>query len=228
MKKRMIKIGIIIIFSIFLLATIVHATAPEMEEYDEEYIKENYDKVREKIIQDVLGNEDTMGTDPIETPQQGISRLSESTKVAIYKNIKKMQSINPEDDSTLRVIAEQIAEVIEVPSETSGTGESFKFPSIGDLFKKANAFITTGSGGNTIGDDDLAPAVQIGQLLMTIAIIVLLIVTIIMAIKYMIASPEEQGKLKQQLIGLVVSAAVIFGAYIIWQMAVNLMTSVTK
>lgn len=110
---------------------------------------------------------------------------------------------------------------------TGGNGNGFTFPSIGELFARANLFISNGSGGGTIGDDDLAPAVKIGQLLMTIAIIVLLVVTIIMAIKYMIASPEEQGKLKQQLIGLVVSAAVIFGAYIIWQMAINLMTSVT-
>lgn len=62
---------------------------------------------------------------------------------------------------------------------------------------------------------------------MGIAIIVLLIVTAVMGIKYMVADPQEQGKLKQQLVGLVVSAAVIFGAFTIWQITVNIMKGVT-
>ena len=43
-----------------------------------------------------------------------------------------------------------------------------------------------------------------------------------MGIKYFISSPEEQAKLKGQLIGVVVSAVVIFGAYSIWKMAVSI------
>lgn len=103
----------------------------------------------------------------------------------------------------------------------------YTFPSTSDLFSKANDFIDRNSENSIISDDDLSPAIQVGQLLMGIAIIVLLIVTAVMGIKYMVADPQEQGKLKQQLVGLVVSAAVIFGAFTIWQITVNIMKGVT-
>lgn len=47
-----------------------------------------------------------------------------------------------------------------------------------------------------------------------------------MGILYMISPPEKQAKLKQQLLGLVIAAAVIFGAYYIWRIVVNLLTDV--
>lgn len=117
----------------------------------------------------------------------------------------------------------------EAPTKGKNSGAKFNFPSISNLFTKANGFIGRGSSGGTIGDDDLAgPAVKIGQLLMGIATVVLFIVTIVMAIKYMVAEPQEQAKLKTQLVGLAISAAVIFGAFTIWQVSVKIMTSVTS
>ena len=62
----------------------------------------------------------------------------------------------------------------------------------------------------------------LGKILTTIGAGVLLIVITYMGIKYFISSPEEQAKLKGQLIGVVVSAVVIFGAYSIWKMAVSI------
>lgn len=65
--------------------------------------------------------------------------------------------------------------------------------------------------------------ISIGQVLVTIASIVLVIVTLIMAIKYLIANAEQKGKLKQQLIGLVVSVVVIYGAVGIWTIIQDIM-----
>ena len=42
-----------------------------------------------------------------------------------------------------------------------------------------------------------------------------------MGIKWITASPDKQGKLKQQLIGLVVSIIVIYGAVGIWTLMKN-------
>ena len=64
------------------------------------------------------------------------------------------------------------------------------------------------------------------RILLSIGIIVLVGVTMVMGIKYMFASPEEAAKLKQQLIGLVVSALVIFGAVGIWSLAYQVLSSV--
>lgn len=58
----------------------------------------------------------------------------------------------------------------------------------------------------------------VGQLLVAIGIATLVIVGGVMAIKWATATPEKAAKLKTQLIGLVVAAVVIFGAFGIWNL----------
>lgn len=91
--------------------------------------------------------------------------------------------------------------------------------SLTDMKSKADTFKSKGQS----QADSILPQttveekfIPIGQVLVTIASVVLVIVTLIMAIKYLTASPEQKGKLKQQLIGLVVSIIVIYGAVGIW------------
>lgn len=74
---------------------------------------------------------------------------------------------------------------------------------------------------NGIGDI-LNPIIEI---LTAIGVIVLVAVTIIMGIKYMFATPEEAAKLKQQLIGLVVSSVVVLGSAAIWKVVYNLLST---
>ena len=50
---------------------------------------------------------------------------------------------------------------------------------------------------------------------------VMVAVTTYMGIKYLTAGPEAQAKLKVQLIGVVVSGMVIFGAYSIWKLVMQ-------
>ena len=64
----------------------------------------------------------------------------------------------------------------------------------------------------------------IAQALTTIGVGILLIVAAIMGIKWITANPEEQAKLKQQSIGLVVAAVVILGAYTIWEIALKIVS----
>lgn len=71
-------------------------------------------------------------------------------------------------------------------------------------------------------------ALPIFQFMITIATIVVTIVTVIMGIKYITANPEGKAKLKQQLIGLVVSIIVIWGAYGIWAFMANFLEDITK
>ena len=42
-----------------------------------------------------------------------------------------------------------------------------------------------------------------------------------MGIKYLTAGPDAKAKLKNQLIGVVVSGVVIFGAYYIWKLVIS-------
>ena len=68
----------------------------------------------------------------------------------------------------------------------------------------------------------LIPVINI---LTVIGVFVLVAVTIVMGIKYMFATPEVAAKLKQQLIGLVVSAVVVLGATAIWKIVYNVLVS---
>jgi len=61
--------------------------------------------------------------------------------------------------------------------------------------------------------------------LLGIGTVVLVAVALIMAIKYMTATPDAKGKLKTQLIGLVVSAVVVLGATAIWKIIYKVLSS---
>lgn len=108
------------------------------------------------------------------------------------------------------------------------TSDTYAF-SLEEIKNKADAFKDVGqSKANDIlpiaGSSGLeAKFIPVGQVLVTIASIVLMIVTLIMAIKYLTANAEQKGKLKQQLIGLVVSVVVIYGAVGIWTIIQDIM-----
>ena len=101
---------------------------------------------------------------------------------------------------------------------------------VNDWIEEGNKFIETGKGKNPITSNEVKDAiVPIGQALVAIATVVLAVVTVIMGIKYMSSgSPDEKAKLKTQLIGLVVSTVVIFGAQVIWSLLYKFMIDVTK
>lgn len=79
-------------------------------------------------------------------------------------------------------------------------------------------------GGATVATDIATPFVGLGQILTMVGAGTMVAVTAYMGIKYITASPEGQAKLKQQLIGLVVSGIVIFGAYGIWSIVLRIVS----
>ena len=92
-----------------------------------------------------------------------------------------------------------------------------------------NQFMNTGKNGNSAnisGNDMGSIIIPVANILTAIGVVVLVAVTIVMGIKYMIATPEEAAKLKQQLIGLVVAGVVILGATAIWKIVYNILNSV--
>ena len=87
-----------------------------------------------------------------------------------------------------------------------------------EMLNEATDFITVGK--NESANIDIsgiaAQFVPLGQILTMIGAGVMVAVTTYMGIKYLTAGPEAQAKLKEQLIGVVVSGIVIFGAFGIW------------
>lgn len=94
-----------------------------------------------------------------------------------------------------------------------------------DLKADADAFISKGKEKDVITSSDVASTIMpIAQALVAVAAGVLVVVTCIMGVKYATAtSPDKQAKLKKQLIGLVVSIIVVFGAHTIWTIVYNFM-----
>lgn len=88
---------------------------------------------------------------------------------------------------------------------------------------QANTFLSTGSEQSNVNTTAIAENfVGLGQILTMVGAGVLVAVTTYMGIKYLTAGPEAQAKLKVQLVGIVVSGIVIFGAYGIWQLVVDI------
>ena len=93
-----------------------------------------------------------------------------------------------------------------------------------DMEKQTKAFVDKGEkqvNGNINYDNVVKDFVGLGQILTFLGGGIVVAVVIYMGIKYLTAGPEAQAKLKTQLIGVVVSAMVIFGAYFIWSTVVN-------
>ena len=92
-------------------------------------------------------------------------------------------------------------------------------------FSQADDFINEGSNNKKIESfDEIGEEFStIGDVLTYIGAGILVGATAYMGILYMISPPDKQAKLKEQSIGLLVSAIVIFGAYGIWRIIVNIL-----
>ncbi|MBR3132982.1 MAG: hypothetical protein IKG42_02745 [Clostridia bacterium] len=78
-------------------------------------------------------------------------------------------------------------------------------------------------------DNDIQDfVVPIARVLTAVGTITVVAAFIILGIKYMTASPEQAAKIKQQLIGVVVAAVVIFGAAIIWKIMFEVMKNINS
>lgn len=94
---------------------------------------------------------------------------------------------------------------------------------LSDMEQKANTFISTGANQTNIDITNVTAEFRsLGQILTMIGAGVMVAVTAYMGIKYLTAGPEAQAKLKTQLIGVVVSGMVIFGAYFIWRIVLQI------
>lgn len=92
---------------------------------------------------------------------------------------------------------------------------------LSEMESKANDFLDAGAGSDIKYDKVTEEFEDLGQILTMIGIGVMVAVTTYMGIKYLTAGPEAQAKLKVQLVGLVVSGVVIFGAYAIWSIVLR-------
>lgn len=105
-------------------------------------------------------------------------------------------------------------------------GIAFSVPAraatLASMATKASTFLGKGADAAIDTGDLEKEFADLGAILTTIGAGILLIATAYMGIRYFMANPDEQARLKTQLIGLAVSAVVVFGAVSIWRLTVGI------
>lgn len=102
---------------------------------------------------------------------------------------------------------------------------------VDDVFGDADEFINQGerqqNAAGGINEEILGDTTNfLYNLLLAIGIVVAVIVGSILGIKYMMGSVEEKAEYKQTLLAYVISCAVVFGAFGIWKLVVNVLSGV--
>ncbi len=105
------------------------------------------------------------------------------------------------------------------------------FPSFSEIVQSGQEFIQKGSsdGSETFSDEDISDlTVPLANMLTAIGTIIIVIALIFLGIKYILATPEQAAKLKQQLVGVFVAGVIIFGAVTIWRIMYTIMNDIDQ
>ena len=97
----------------------------------------------------------------------------------------------------------------------------------GDIFTGADEFIQAGVNDNHTTIDDSAleeMSDSIYNLLLIIAIVVAVIVGLVIGIQFMTGSVAQKAKIKETLIPYIAGCIVIFGAFGIWKLVVEILS----
>lgn len=108
-------------------------------------------------------------------------------------------------------------------SETDSVG------TISDIFSDAKDFIEAGESVDAKIDTTALKETStfIFRLLYSIGMVVAVAVGIVLGIQFMVAGAEDKAKIKETLIAYVVGCVVLFGAYPIWKLVINIVSEVT-
>ncbi len=101
--------------------------------------------------------------------------------------------------------------------------------SIKNIFTDAQNFTETGNNVSEMIDTSALKNTSsfIFNILYSIGIVTAVAVGVVLGIQFMVASAADKAKIKETLIAYVVGCLVLFGAYPIWKMIVNLVQTVT-
>lgn len=100
--------------------------------------------------------------------------------------------------------------------------------STGDIISGVEAFIETGSkeANDKIDPLDLKDMSDtLYNILLVVGIVAAIIVGLVLGIKFILGSIEEKAEIKTMIIPYIIGCVVVFGAFTIWQIVVNLLQS---
>ena len=99
--------------------------------------------------------------------------------------------------------------------------------SLDDVMNNGNSFLNAGSESSTMIDQNDLKSLSnfISGVLLTIALGITVITGAIMGLNFITQSIEEKAKVKESMVPWVIGIIVSFGAFTIWEVAVNLFQS---
>ena len=99
--------------------------------------------------------------------------------------------------------------------------------SLDEIMNNGNSFLNAGSESSTMIDQNDLKSLSnfISGVLLTIAIGVTVITGAIMGLNFITQSIEEKAKVKESMVPWIIGIIVSFGAFTIWEVAVNLFQS---
>ena len=96
--------------------------------------------------------------------------------------------------------------------------------SVDDIISDADGFIQSGTGTQPININDFSSMSDtIYNILLVIAIVVAVIIGSAIGIKFMTGSVVEKANIKETLIPYIAGCIVVFGAFAIWKLVVNIL-----
>lgn len=99
--------------------------------------------------------------------------------------------------------------------------------SASDILSAGSSFINNGRNSPITTSTAIEKLKPIGQILVTVASVVLVIVGMIIGIKYMISGTDEKANIKEKLIWYLISIVLVYGAVGIAIMISGIMQSIT-
>ena len=95
---------------------------------------------------------------------------------------------------------------------------------ISDIITGGDSFLEAGKNGNaTIDETKLqSTSTMIYNVLLILGICVAVIISSVLGIKFMIGSAEEKAQIKDALIPFIIGCIIVFGAFGIWKIFVNI------
>ena len=98
----------------------------------------------------------------------------------------------------------------------------------GDIFESGQNFINEGKNSDVAINSNALKDIQddIYNILLSLGIAVMVIVGAILGITYMFGSIEQQAKVKETLIPYIIGCIIIFSAFGIWKLVVNIINTV--
>ncbi|MCI8412448.1 MAG: hypothetical protein HFJ40_08565 [Clostridia bacterium] len=104
---------------------------------------------------------------------------------------------------------------------------SYADDTVDGIISSADKFIKDGEKQTAINEGKLKNTSNfLYNLLLGVGIIIAVIVGIILGIKYMMGSVEEKAEYKESLFAYAVGCVVVFGAFGIWKIVVNILVTI--